>query len=241
MSERPDDGGPELPEDEALAAEHALGVLTAAERAEAELRMARDPAFSAHVEAWRARLAPMLEALPGVEAPAELWARIVRALPANDNGALLAWRRAALGGFGLAAASIAAVVVLLANPGLIAPPPPPAQAPPALLNARLDTDKGQHLFVAAYDPSRHAVMVNSLVPAGTDPGHVHQLWLIPADGRPRSLGFVPVGASVALPLGDLAPMADQSAKLAVSVEGPGGSQKDGPTGPVVAVGQLTPV
>ena len=51
------DIGPELPEDEALAAEHALGVLTARERAAAETRMAIDPAFAAEVDAWRLRLA----------------------------------------------------------------------------------------------------------------------------------------------------------------------------------------
>ena len=53
MSEAPD-----LSEAEALAAEHALGVLNAAERAAAETRMATDPAFAADVQAWRDRLAP---------------------------------------------------------------------------------------------------------------------------------------------------------------------------------------
>ena len=45
------DIGPEMPEDDALAAEHALGVLNARERAAAELRMAREPDFAAKVEA----------------------------------------------------------------------------------------------------------------------------------------------------------------------------------------------
>ena len=39
-----------LPEDELLAAEVALGVLTGAERAAAEARVAREPAFAAMVE-----------------------------------------------------------------------------------------------------------------------------------------------------------------------------------------------
>ena len=55
---------------------------------------------------------------------------------------------------------------------------------------KFSTAAGAHLFVAAYDPDRKAVLISSLVPTGTDPGHVHQLWLIPADGKPRSLGFV---------------------------------------------------
>ena len=55
MSEAPD-----LTEAEALAAEHALGVLSDAERTAADSRMATDAAFAADVEAWRERLAPLL-------------------------------------------------------------------------------------------------------------------------------------------------------------------------------------
>ena len=101
MSEAPD-----LSESEALAAEHALGVLDARERAAAEARMATDPAFAADVEAWRERLAPMLESVAAVPPTPELWRRIERLLPANDNGALMNrlkfWRNSAMGGFALA-------------------------------------------------------------------------------------------------------------------------------------------
>ena len=72
--------GPELSQAEAFAAEHALGVLTAAERAQAELRMAREPAFAADVEAWAARLAPMVGDIAGVEPPAAVPVR-------DDDGA----------------------------------------------------------------------------------------------------------------------------------------------------------
>jgi anti-sigma-K factor RskA len=143
---------------------------------------------------------------------------------------------------GMAAASLAAVAVLVANPELIAGRPPPPAAPAQVLNARIDTPDGQHLFVAAYDPTRQSVMISSLVPPGAGAGHVHQLWLIPADGRPRSLGFVTPGTSVAIPVAaPLAGLADDKAALAVSVEAPGGSKKDVPTGPVVAVGKLTKI
>jgi anti-sigma-K factor RskA len=234
--------GPELPEDEAFAAEHALGVLSAPERARAELRMAREPAFAAEVEAWRDRLAPMIGDVAEVEPPSHLWPRIEAGLAANDTAGprLAFWRRAAWGGFSLAAASlVAAVMIANERPAVVAAPPAPAGR---LLNARIDTPKGQHLFVAAYDPNRQAILISSLVPAGTDPGHVHELWLIPADGKPRAVGFVPVGGSLAIPVAaPLAGLADEKAALAVSVEAPGGSKKDGPTGPVVAVGKLATI
>lgn len=235
--------GPELSEAEAFAAEHALGVLTASERAAAELRMARDPAFAAEVEAWTQRLAPMAEALAPVAPSPALWPRIERSLPANDNVGIRFWRRATMGSLGLAAASLAAVAFMATQSAQVAkgptPPPVVAARPGQVLNARLDTDKGEHLFVAAYDPDRKAVLISSLVPPGAGAGHVHQLWLIPADGRPRSLGFVTPGASMTIPMAaPLAGLADERAALAVSVEAPGGSKTDVPTGPVVAMGKL---
>ena len=222
-------------EPDLLAAEHALGVLNAADRAAAEQRMARDPMFLAEVTDWQARLAPMAQTLAPVEPPAGLWPRIARGLPANDNMGRggRTWRVAALASMALAAASLA-VTFRIANQ------PPTVIAPTGqVLNARLDTAAGQHLFVAAYDPDRKALIISSLVPPGTDPGHVHQLWLIPADGRPRALGLVPAGGTLKLPMeAGLAQMTGASATLAISVEAPGGSPKPGPTGPVVAKGQL---
>lgn len=234
----------ELPDDEAFAAEHALGVLTARERADAEARMVRDPAFAADVEAWRNRLAPLFAAIPAVEPPESLWRAIERALPANDNAAekVRFWKRASAGGFGLAAASLAAVVFLAAQPPEVVTRVVEAPIRAQMLNARLATDGGQPLFVAAYDPERKSLLVASLVPPGADPTHVHQLWLIPADGKPRSLGFVEPGASKAMPMGPaMAAMATEGAALAVSVEEPGGSRQPGPTGPVAAVGKLAKI
>ena len=119
------------------------------------------------------------------------------------------------------------------QPNIVAPrakrPPP---APP--------TEAGQPLFVASYDPVRQALIVTSLVPAGTDPLHVHELWLIPEeDGVPRSLGTVEPGTvrTVALDK-SLSELAHEGAELAVSVEPPGGSQQQGPSGPVAAIGEL---
>jgi anti-sigma-K factor RskA len=120
------------------------------------------------------------------------------------------------------------------------------QAPPAtpLLNASLAGEtSGQPMFVAAYDPMRKALIVTSLMPSGGDPTHVHQLWVIPADGKPHSLGMVEPGTSRAMPMpDDMAPMMAEGAALAVSVEPPGGSpMKDRPSGPIAAIGKLAKI
>jgi anti-sigma-K factor RskA len=232
---------PDLPEDETLAAELALGVLSGPERVAAETRAARDPTFAALVEAWAERLAPLLEGVEPVEAPRGVWPRIERALPANDDTdrRLRFWKGATAAAVSLAAASVVAAVIVT-----VRQPPAPESGPPPLLNASLAGQPGvQPLFVTAYDPMRKALVITSLVPPGADPLHVHQLWLIPQDGQPRSLGMVEPGTSKAMPIPvELAPLVEQGAELAVSVEPPGGSTRpDGPSGPVAARGRLNPV
>jgi anti-sigma-K factor RskA len=242
MSEAPD-----LSEDEALAAEHALGVLDGRERAEAETRMARDPAFAADVEAWRRRLAPMLDSVAAVPPSPEMWRRIERLLPANDNGALMNrlkfWRNAAMGGFALAAASLAAVVVQVNQPPVTIEKQVPVAPQGQLLSASVVSQEGrvQPLFVAAYDPDRKSLIVTSLLPEGSDRDKVHELWLLAGQDKPKSLGLVESGKAkvIALPTELLAKMSEGAA-LAVSLEPPGGSKSpDGPSGPVIGVGKLS--
>ena len=238
----PPDLSPELSGDEALAAEHALGVLTGPERAAAEARAARDPAFAAAVEAWRARLAPMLEGVAEVAPPAALWPRIARALPANDDRrSLRAWRLATFGAVGLAAASLVLTVVVANRPPVVVQAPA-ASAP--LISASLTGQaSGQPLFIASYDPARKALIVTSLVQPGKDPAHVHELWVIPSDGKPRALGYIAPGASKAMPMPEgLQALLRQGSAIAVSVEPPGGSTRpDGPSGPIAAVGKLAAI
>jgi anti-sigma-K factor RskA len=236
MSEAPD-----LNDVEALAAEHALGVLSAAERAQAEERMASDPAFAALVESWRERLSPLVAAAPEIAPPPGLWPRIERALPANDNAvrALRFWRGVSLGSLGLAAASLVAAVMIANRP------PTVIQAPAGpMLNASLASQaSGQPMFIAAYDPARKALIVTSLVPPGADPTHSHELWVIPADGKPHPLGLIEPGTSKSMPMpDDMTPMLSPGSALAVSVEPPGGSpMRDQPSGPIAAMGKLATI
>lgn len=242
MSEAPD-----LSENEALAAEHALGVLNAHERAGAEARMARDPAFAADVEAWRERLAPMLGEIDAVAPPGGLWSRIERLLPANDNGELLNrvrfWRNSAVGGFGLAAAGIAAALLVVAQPAQVITKVQTVQPSGALLSASMvsTTGRAQPLFVAAYDPDRKAIIVTSLLPAGANPEKVQELWLIAGKDKPKPLGFLEPGKSKVIPVKtDLAGKVAEGQTLAVSIEAPGGStDPNGPQGPVVGAGSLS--
>ena len=72
-----------------------------------------------------------------------------------------------------------------------------------------------------------------------DPSHAHELWVIPGDGKPRSLGTMGDGKQMHMRLEEaLAELMHQGATIAISVEPPGGSPTGAPTGPVIASGTL---
>jgi anti-sigma-K factor RskA len=221
-----------LPEDEFLAAELALGVLTGAERAAAQERVAREPAFARIVEDWEVRLTPWASVI-AESAPSPLvWDRIAAALPAAREARpglwqnLAFWRGLTFTTGALAAACAAGLIYLSTI------------TTPAPLVAAIDGG-GHHHFVATIDASRATIAV---VPAAysADATRVPELWLIPADGKPRPLGLLRADRTVTIAIpAPLAPHATSNAVLAVSLEPPGGSPTGQPTGPVIATGKLT--
>ncbi|RYF12637.1 MAG: anti-sigma factor, partial [Oxalobacteraceae bacterium] len=69
-----------------------------------------------------------------------------------------------------------------------------------------------------------------------------QLWIIPSDGTPRSLGLLHDQGLTSLELSAaLRAQFAVGATLAVSIEPRGGSTSGLPTGPIVAKGPLAPV
>jgi anti-sigma-K factor RskA len=229
MSDIHDHSGP--PEDELTAAEYVLGVLTGGERIAAERRLAAEPAFARLVSAWEERLAPLSAEIDEASPPPEVWSRIEAALPPRrrtQSGLwfnLSFWRGFGLTS-GLAAASLAlALYVGAANRG-------------EPLVAAIDGG-GHHHFVAAVDAKRMTIVVMPAAFAGDVNGRVPELWLIPADGKPRALGLLQADQAVSLTVpADLSPLATRNSVLAVSLEPPGGSPTGQPTGPVIASGKL---
>jgi anti-sigma-K factor RskA len=221
----------DLPDDELLAAEYALGVLDGTDRAAAEQRIARDRGFARQVTAWEQRLAPWAAEIPEMLPPPQVWDRIAGALPAQAPRpglwqSVVFWRGLSFAACALAAACLAALIYL----GTVTQPEP--------LVATIEGG-GQRHFVATIDVKRGTV---AIVPAAfsADPTRVPELWLIPPDGRPRPVGLLRADAPVTLTLsGDLAGLAKNNAVLAVSLEPPGGSTTGLPTGPVIGTGKLT--
>jgi anti-sigma-K factor RskA len=222
---------------DALAAELAMGLLDGAERAEAERLAASDPEFAAEVRRWSARLVPLLDEVEPVAAPAGL---IERVLPerasANDNegGAKLRFWRS----WSMTSTAVAAALALFiaARPAPEAPVAAPTVPP---MVAAMSAEGSPLRLVATWDPARRSLVVAAATAVG-DPGpHSHELWVIPADGKPHSLGVMPGNGKMHGELtAEQARLLQAGATMALSVEPLGGSKSGQPTGPVVAAGKL---
>ena len=235
---------PPLPEErEVLAAEYALGLLEGAELAEATELERTDAAFRDAVDRWNGRLAPMMDGVAPVDAPPGLLAAIERRIGpraghSNDNVVDLRQRlnrwRIFSGGTTALAASLA-LILLLRPPGEI-PPPTTVAGPPMV--AMIEGDQGAARLVATWsEHDRSLTVVPATVPAA-NAGHAHELWMIPADGKPRSMGVMPDGPMHATVEPAMAEMLAEGVVLAVSLEPAGGSPTGAPTGPVLASGTL---
>lgn len=241
MSANEQSGGPDM-----TAAEHALRLLSGPEAGDARARESSDPGFAAEAARWRGRLASLHEETNAVAPPDAVWQRIEAAIgsspAANDNVValrrkLFAWRAAAAGMTALAA-SLALVIGLRPAPSLT-PPQQQVQQRVAPLVAMIG-DKGAVAVVASWDPAARQLVlaVPGTMPA--DARHSHELWVIPAGGKPTSLGTMPAGKRMHMRLAEaIADLLQDGATIAISVEPPGGSPTGAPTGPVVAAGALS--
>lgn len=243
---------PITPEErEALAAELALGVLDGEDLAGAR-RLARDDAgFGRDVGRWSGRLAAMLDEVAPAEPPQQAWSNIERRIgsqaesapPESASNVVLLrkrvgrWQGIAAGAMALAA-SLA--LVLVTRPPQTVTVAPAEQRAPDPLVAMLADDGDDMKLVASWDPgSRRLIVAASDMAA--EPGHSHELWVIPSDGTPRSLGTMPSSPRALMQLTEaVSGQLQRGATLAVSVEPAGGSPTGLPTGPVIASGKLEP-
>lgn len=232
------------PEDDVLAAELALRLLSEAELDQARVREAAEPAFAAAVDEWNARLMPWLDAVEPVQPDAGLWPRILAAIDPQSTSAnvvkirrkLFGWRDAGFALSGIAAALL--LTVALRGPETVAPPP--AARASDLSIATVTPEGGTSaLAVVSYDRASASLIVT---PAGLAPrtGRSYELWVIAAaGGDPKSLGVIQGANARRIVLADdLAANFAGIPTIAISEEQPGGSRTGTPVGPVIATGKL---
>lgn len=243
------------PESDLFAGEYVLGVLDADQRRAAAQRIANEPAFAVEVSRWESDFMTLAEQIAPVSVPDYLWARIGSALgfdpPSRSEIAQASgsfwnsvgfWRWLGIGGFATAAACAMALLNALRLPET-PPPVPQVVVEPRLLEpvpmaSTLARDDGKPGFVATVDQRSGRMTITPLEPV-IEPGRVQELWLIPADGTPRSLGIVSAehAQSGLVPEQWLA-LLDARAIFAITLEPPGGGPGGKPTGPVTAKGAI---
>ncbi|MGH6647101.1 anti-sigma factor [Aquabacterium sp.] len=222
-----------------LAAEYVLGTLSGRARRRFETLLPAHPQLRRSVNDWQERLVPLVDVVPEVQPSPQVWQALQRRLFSSPADAAMAqgasgwWQRLALWRGFTAFSTVAALSLglWLAQPQVAAPPIVIVMAaqpgtPAGLQNAS---------FVVSVAGDGRSLVFKPLsqLPVGLD--KALELWVIPGQGAPRSLGLVSAdGATTVL----RQQLLKGTAAFAVSVEPTGGSPTGTPTGPVISVGKL---
>ena len=169
--------------------------------------------------------------------PPAVWRGIEQRLwPAPAAAPQPWWQRLAIwrGLAGFATAAALGLALFVSNP-------PPAQPPVVVvLQGTGGTSQGVNTFVASLSGDGRALVTKPLQPVSLQADRVLELWAVPPQGTPRSLGLISANGTTIVPRGKLAAslVKGDTAALAVSLEPPGGSPTGAPTGPVLYAGKL---
>jgi len=224
-------------DDKWLAAEFALGALDVENMQKASQLYDNDQLFRAEVDGWQNQLSPMLDEVAPVAPSPKVWDAIATRTGSNTNGQKTGlwsnvgfWRGFSLFSGGLAVASIAALLYLPGS-GLLAPK---NQTPlMATLNAKGDAPT----LLASFSPNNKTLILRAVLPKMNE-AKVAELWLIPSDGVPRSLGLLDKASMQFSLSDDASALMSEGGTLAISLEPSGGSPTGAPTGAVIASGKL---
>lgn len=236
------------------AAEYALGVLDAGERAAAEARAVRDLSFAGEIQAWQARLGALWVHVSPVQPSAGVWPRIEAGLPRNRAGAEDwsgddanagpgFWRVWAIAATGVAAAALLTLVIRPPRTIMPAPVQTAAAVTGHVLVANVSAvTGGQQVLTFAYDPVRGEMIVAPAKGLAVPQGRAAELWLIPADGSPRSLGLIDLAKGRTGPMSKAyRALVAEKGLIAVTFEQPGGSPTGKPSAAPVAAGAFIQV
>ncbi|MFJ7311206.1 anti-sigma factor domain-containing protein [Pseudomonas sp. NPDC098747] len=211
----------------ALAADYAIGLMSAPARRRFEQLLLDDAALRAELANWQESLASLTDGLPEHPLPERVWHGITtrvepQTLHLPEKRPFWNWLRATA-----AACSLVALVFLgsLYNRD-------DARYEATLLSA----DAQPALKVEAHEDY---LQIEPLTLAAVGPDRSLELWAIPADGKPISLGVIPAGGKGKVELNDAQKvLIGKPIALAVSLEPKGGSSTGQPTGPVLYQGGL---
>jgi anti-sigma-K factor RskA len=215
-----------------LAAEYVLGTLRGSARRRFETLLLAHPALRDAVAQWQQRLAPLSASVVDVTPSDRVWCGIEARLFGERAASPVWWQRLSLwrGLTGVATAATIAMVIVSSRL--------PAPQAPIIVVLGANPEAAQALnasFVASITADGRALVLRPINDLALTPGRALELWAVPAQGAPRSLGLVrESGATTVL----RTQLLQDTAAFAVSVEPAGGSTTGAPSGPIVSVGKL---
>ncbi|MCW8274788.1 anti-sigma factor [Pseudomonas sp. PCH199] len=211
----------------ALAADYAIGLMPPVARRRFEQLLLEDAALRVELAQWQENLASLTAALPEQPVPDRVWQGITARIEPQElhvpqKRPFWNWLRVTV-----AVCSLLIAVTL----GVI------YNRDDARYSATLvSADAQPALKVRAHE---NYLQVEPLTLAAIDPQRSLELWAIPADGKPVSLGVIPAGGKGKVELNDTQKaLIGKPVSLAVSLEPKGGSPTGQPTGPVLYQGAL---
>jgi anti-sigma-K factor RskA len=218
-----------------LAGEYALGTLHGLARKRFERLLRDDADLRRNVMQWQERLTPMTQAVAPLHPPPRVWRNIEKRIQtsATRTGlfeSLNFWR-----GLALVTSSFAFGLLLFFGMA------PQREAAPTYVAILADT-KNQPAMTVRYVQGHDEIEVRIIQIADLPNDRTLELWTLPNNAAPQSLGLIPVSGlkkwKVAARRVDALPSIPA---LAVSLEPIGGSPTGAPTGPVLYSGSLVKI
>ncbi len=220
---------------ELVAGVYVLGTLPRQARARLRRAAASDPIVAQAIGEWERRLSGLAEATPAIVPPPDVWKAIVRRLgfaDANTPAAGGWWTRVAFWR-AFAIASFAGLVAL--GVGNLTT----RQQAPAAIVVMLAGADAKPVLVATAESGERTLRVKALGAIALPPDRALELWMLPGQGAPKSMGLVAANGTVTLPLSAASGEFLAGAKgLAISLEPAGGSPTGAPTGPILYTGKI---
>jgi anti-sigma-K factor RskA len=211
----------------ALAADYAIGLMPSTARRRFESLLLDDPNLRAEVAHWQESLVGLTTELRPEPVPERVWQHIVariepQRLHVPEKRSFWNWMRVAAVACSLVVAIIVGVIYTRDKPDF---------------NATLvANDQQPALTVQAFE---HYLNVEPVAVASVDPGRSLELWAIPLDGVPVSLGVIPNDGKGRVDLSDTQrKLLSKQTTMAITLEPEGGSPSGKPTGPILYKGQL---
>lgn len=229
-----------------LAAEYVLGTMKGAARRRFEDYVARDRSLADMVAKWEAHLTPLAERVSPVTPPRRVWRKIEartfgaqtpdaagvlgkNGLKHRTSGGLLSslafWR-----GLGVSASGLAFALLLVVFTGR------QSLDSTNMLTAVLE-DKGEARMVVE-QPKQGLLQVKVVKRWKPAPDNSLQLWILPDNGTPRSIGIIEQDGTTKIALQELEGLLDGGVAFALSKEPRGGSPTGQPTGMILCKGVI---